>query len=140
VRLLLTAHGIDTGLDLFHLEVEGNGCWRYQSHMVDKAEGRLTEGDLAQLLSLFAKVEWDKQYVDGGVNHVLDRVEFVLWVEHDDGERQHFIFSDTYRGLTWEMRDLVHFLRHNVATGGEPVGPNQPFLPTETAAPEQPRL
>lgn len=134
----LSAHGIDTGLDLFHLEVQGNGCWSYQSHAVEKAEGRLSGGDQAQLQSLYERVEWDKQYVDGGVNHVLDRVEFALLVEHDEAERQHFIFSDTFRGLSWSMRDLVHFLRHNVATGGEPVGPNPAFLPTGAPA-EQPR-
>lgn len=129
--MLLSAHGIDTGLDLFHIEVQGDGRWSYQSHDVEKAEGRLTPGDLAQLLSLYEKVDWSRQYVDGGVNHVLDRVEFTLLVEPDGEGRKHFIFSDTYRGLTWEMRDLVHFVRHNVATGGEPVGPNQPFLPMD---------
>lgn len=135
----LSAHGIDTGLDLFHLDVQGNGCWRYQSHAVEKAEGRLTEGDLAQLQSLYKRVEWDKQYVDGGVNHVLDRVEFALLVEHDGGGRQHFIFSDTFRGLSWSMRDLVHFLRHNVATGGDPVG-NPAFFPVPAQEPPQTRF
>lgn len=138
MRMLLSAHGIDTGLDLFHIEVDGEGRWSYQSRDVERAEGRLTPGDLAQLHSLYEKVDWSRQYVNGGINHVLDRVEFALMVEPDGEGRKYFIFSDTYRGLTWELRDLVHFVRHNTATGGEPVGPNQPFLPME-GAPEQPR-
>jgi hypothetical protein len=136
--MLLSAHGIDTGIDLYHIEVHGDGRWSFESHNVDRTEGRMTEGDLAQLLSLYERVDWSRQYVDGGVNHVLDRVEFGLLVEPDGEGRKHFTFSDTYRGLTWEVRDLVHFLRHNVATGGEPVGENQPFMRMEVQ-PEQPQ-
>lgn len=140
MRMLLSARGIDTGLDLFHIEVHGDGRWSYQSHDVERAEGRLTPGDLAQLISLYEKVDWSRQYVDGGVNHVLDRVEFTFLVEPDGEPRRLFVFSDTYRGLTWEMRDLVHFVRHNTATGGEPVGPNQPFLRMEVHPDQHPYL
>jgi hypothetical protein len=138
VRIALSARGIDTGIDLFHLDLQGNGCWTYQSHAVEKAEGRLTEGDLAQFKSLYNAVDWYKEYARGGINRVLDHVEFGMKVEHDDGRRQFIEFSDELNNLSWPMRDLVHFLRHNVATGGDPVGPNLASIPP--AAPSgQPR-
>lgn len=123
MRIVLRATGVDTGALVSRLEVNlEDGTYSYESRAVEQARGRLSEGDTAQLRRLFEEVDWDAELLNGPVD-VGDRTRFELEVS-PGGEHRMYMFSEDYDTRSWQFRDLVHFLRHNVATAGEPVGPD----------------
>jgi hypothetical protein len=121
VHLSLTATGADSGVPLFVVNVDEDGTWSYQSRAVAHAAGTLTPGDRAQLKNFYDKVSWGLEVLNNPVS-AEDRTFFRLEVDHGGGEQRQYQFSEAMNHLSWQFRDLVHFLRHNVATGGEPVG------------------
>lgn len=122
LQLTLTAHGIDTDILLWQKTVDEHGHWTYESRAVEHAEGILTKGDLAQLISLHEKVDWEKETLNAPMS-ADDRTLFRLEVVNDKGEHRLYQQSEALNHRSWQFRDLFHFLRHNVATGGDPVGP-----------------
>ena len=124
MHLTLHATGIESKVDLFEVDVDENGNWRYESRAVEEVRGQLTEGDRAQLKSLFDKVNWDLEVLNHPVS-ADDGKLFRLTIRFKNGDHQDtrtYTFSESLTHASWELRDLVHFLRHNVATGGDPVG------------------
>ncbi len=121
MHLALSATGMENGVDLFRVEVDGTGHWTYQSRVVEEARGKLTDGDLAQLRDLVEDVPWEQEVLNNPTS-AGDRTLFKLEVDREDGDRRLYQFSERMAHLSWQFRDLVHFLRHNVATGGDPLG------------------
>lgn len=121
MRLVLSATGVDSGVDLFRLEVDGSGQWSYQSRAVELATGTLSEADQAQLHSFFDRIDWELEVLNMPISFD-DRTRFKLEVSPDKGDRRVYQFSEAINHASWQFRDLVHFLRHNVATKGDPVG------------------
>lgn len=121
MHLSLTATGIDSHVELWTVSVNDDGAWVYESRAVERAEGNLTEGDQAQLISLYEKVDWSREVLNNPVSaddHILFRFEVVK----ADGDRRTYTFSEAMNHLSYQFRDLVHFLRHNVLGSGDPVG------------------
>lgn len=121
MHLTLSATGVDSGVNLFKVSVGEDGRWTYESRAVEFAEGRLTEADQAQLKHFYERVNWDLETLNAPVSYG-DRTLFRL--EVDDKKRGHVLyqFSEAMAHRSWEFRDLFHFLRHNVALHGDPVG------------------
>jgi hypothetical protein len=126
MHLSLTAKGITNGVDLWKVEVDEDGHWSYESRAVERAEGVLTEGDRAQLISLYEKVDWSREVLNNPMS-ADDRIHFQFDVVKADGDRRCYQFSEQMAHLSTQFRDLVHFLRHNILGGGDPVGriPNE---------------
>jgi len=121
LRLLLTATGLDSKVELFRIGIDESGRWEYQSRAVEGLHGQLSESDRTQLARLYEQVDWDQEVLNLPVS-ADDRTLFALRI--DDGDLQRtYQFSEAMNHASWQFRDLVHFLRHNVAMGGEPVGP-----------------
>lgn len=127
MHLTLTAIGAESRVALFRIEVDGDGRWHYESRGVAGANGQLSPADRAQLKSLYDRIDWELEVLNGP-KAADDRVHFALDVTHDEGKHQHYQFSENLAHRSWQFRDLVHFLRHNVATAGDPVAwsPDQP--------------
>lgn len=121
MHLVLEATGLGTAIDLFRVEVDGDGAWSYQSQAVQLAQGHLTAGDHAQLISLVEKVNWELEVLNSPTSRD-DRRLFRLTVRLPDQGERTYQFSEAMNHRSWQFVDLVHFLRHNVATGGDPVG------------------
>jgi hypothetical protein len=121
MQLVLQATGLHTEIDLFRVEVDGDGVWSYQSQAVQFAQGHLTEADRAQLNSFFEKVNWELELLNSPMSPD-DRRLFRLTVRLPDQGERTYQFSEAMNHRSWQFIDLVHFLRHNVATGGDPVG------------------
>ena len=121
MHLALSATGVVSGVNLFKVEVGEHGRWTYESRAVEFAEGQLTEGDQAQLKHFYERVNFDLETLNSPVS-ADDRTLFKL--EVTDKKRGHVLyqFSEALNHRSWEFRDLVHFLRHNVAQNGDPVG------------------
>ncbi|HYG60649.1 MAG TPA: hypothetical protein VD902_21455, partial [Symbiobacteriaceae bacterium] len=68
MHLTLHATGLISKVDLFEVDVDESGSWRYESRAVAEIRGRLTEGDQAQLKSLFDKVNWDLEVLNHPVS------------------------------------------------------------------------
>lgn len=95
---------------------------------MEEATGKLTPAELAQLKSLYDAVDWGKEVVNAPIG-MNDHTLFRLEVEHGEGNAETYRFSDIMTNLSWQFRDLIHYLRHNLAHGGDPVG----FVTTGTA-------
>jgi hypothetical protein len=130
VRIALSGRGIDSDVALFRVTVNDEGQWTYQSRAIEHIQGSLSEADQAQIRSLYKAVDWDHQKLNATIRY-KDRVEFCMEVDHGDGNIKSYFFSEVLRpnDASWEFRDLVHFLRHNVIGPTEPVWPEQ--VPTE---------
>ena len=121
MHLRLTATGNDNGIEIFRLAVDGEGNWVYESRAIEKVTGELSAADRAQLEGLFKTVEWQKKILNATITPD-DLIRFRLDVAADDLGPRTYLFSEAMRNEPVPFRDLVHFLRHNVATGGEPAG------------------
>lgn len=132
MQITLRAKSAYTGDFLFAIAVSGDGRWRYESRVIEGAHGRLSDADRAQLKALYDKVDWGKEVLNGPLSRDA-HVHFELEVTHDGGDQRLYQFDDDMHNRSWQFRDLVHFLRHNVATAGAPVGE-----PAEFAAPSGP--
>lgn len=122
MRVALSATGVDTDIALFRVEVNEDGGWTYQSRAIAHAAGRLSEADRVQFKSLYDKVDWGLEVLNMPVS-ADDRTLFRMEVDHGHGDTRLYQFSEAINHASWQFRDLVHFLRHNVAVAGEPVGP-----------------
>lgn len=120
MHLTLRAQGVGTGIDLFKISVSEDGHWTYESRAVEHVEGQLGPEDVAQLVNLYAKVDWDKHVLNAPVS-ADDRTLFKLDVI-DGAMIRTYQFSEAVNHASWQFRDLVHFLRHHVALKGDPVG------------------
>lgn len=125
MHLVLQATGLDSAIDLFRVEVDGDGGWSYQSQAIQLAQGDLSAADRAQLISFVEKVNWELE-VRNSPTHRDDRKLFQLTVRLDDKGEQTYHFSEAMTHRSWQFMDLVHFLRHNVATGGDPISQQAP--------------
>ncbi len=121
MHFTLRARGAVSGVSLFELSVDGDGNWHYQSRAIASAHGRLSEADRAQLKARYEQVDWDAEVLNGPIGRDAHTL-FELEVTGAGGETRLYQFDDEFHHRSWQFRDLVHFLRHNVATGGEPVG------------------
>ena len=121
MHLTLSATGVDSKVDLFQVQIDEKGNWSYESRAVEKATGKLMDGDVAQLRSLYEKVPWDQEVLNNPIS-ADDRTLFKLEVNREDGDKRLYQFSEAMNHLSWQFRDLVHFMRHNVADHGDPVG------------------
>lgn len=122
MQLTLTAVGRQSDKMLYRISVDETGKWEYESTAVEHASGHLVPGEVAQLKSLYDKVSWDREVLNNPIDledHTIMRLE----VDHGEGKMATYQFSDAMTRLSFEFRDLVHFLRHNLATGGDPAGP-----------------
>jgi len=127
MHLSLSATGIESKVKLWTVSVDETGKWSYESRSVEEANGHLTEGDTAQLISLYEKVDWSREVLNNPVSaddHIIFHFDVIL----ADGDRRTYMFSEGLTHLSYQFRDLVHFLRHNVLGGGDPVG----RIPDET--------
>lgn len=127
MHLSLTATGIISKVKLWTVEVDESGHWSYESRAVERAQGCLTEGDRAQLISLYEKVDWSREVLNNPIS-ADDQIHFRFEVVKADGDRRTYTFSEALNHVSTQFKDLVHFLRHNVLGGGDPVG----RLPGET--------
>ncbi|MFZ5816819.1 MAG: hypothetical protein ACOY93_16255 [Bacillota bacterium] len=127
MQITLTAKGLDSKVELARVQVDSDGRWRYSSRAVEQAEGRLSAADLAQFQAFYDKVNWELEVLNGPVT-ADDRILFEMEVIHDEGDRRLYQFTEDLAHRSWQFRDLVHFLRHNVAGAGDPVGysPDRP--------------
>ncbi|HYF94061.1 MAG TPA: hypothetical protein VD969_17740 [Symbiobacteriaceae bacterium] len=121
MHLTLTATGISSKVKLWTVEVDDRGHWVYESRSVEHAEGHLTEGDRAQLISLYEKVDWSREVLNNPIS-ADDDIHFRFYVVLADGDRRTYTFSEALNHVSYQFRDLVHFLRHNVLGSGDPVG------------------
>lgn len=121
MRVRLTGQGIAADVDLFSLEVDGEGVWTYRSRAIEELKGTLDEADEVQFKSLFERVDWDEKKLNGTIRFD-DHVKFKLQVDRGDGQVKTFFFSDHLRPneATWEFKDFIHFLRHNVVGPADP--------------------
>lgn len=120
MHLTLSAKGLESGVDLFRVSVREDGHWSYESRAVERAEGRLDPEDVEQLVGLYTSVDWDKHVLNAPVS-ADDRTLFELNV--DDGNMTRtYRFSEAINHASYQFKDLVHFLRHNVALAGDPAG------------------
>jgi hypothetical protein len=139
MHLALTATGLESKIQLYRIEVDDQGHWTYQSRAIENVEGRLTKGDLAQLKGCYDKVNWRLEVLNNPVNRD-DRVLFRLEVDHGDGDLLVYHVSEEMHHVSWEFRDLVHFLRHNVATGADPLGAPPPDMAGRISTESHPQL
>lgn len=120
MRILLTSTGVDSGVPLTRLEITlPDGSYTYESRAVSQMAGRLDEADTVQLQRLIDAVNWDQEVLNSPTrwNH---NTRFELTIEKD-GQQRLYQFSDWMQGpRSWEFKDLVHFLRHNVAFADAP--------------------
>lgn len=125
MHLSLSAKGTKSNVMLWTVYVDDSGSWSFESRSVEQARGSLTEGDRAQLISLYEKVDWDHEVLNNRVT-IDDDIIFHLDVTHQDGTHKTYIFTEEVNHKV-EFRDLFHFLRHNIVGGGDPVGriPNE---------------
>jgi hypothetical protein len=121
MHLTLSATGLDSKLPLFQVKVDDQGQWSYESRAVEQAEGKLMDGDVAQLRSLYDSVPWDQEVLNNPIS-ADDRTLLQLEVNRENSDKRLYQFSEAMNHLSWQFRDLVHFLRHNVANHGDPVG------------------
>lgn len=121
MHLKLTATGNDNGVEIFRLDLDGDGSWTYESRAIEQVAGQLSAADRAQLEGLIEAVEWDKQILNASITPD-DLIRFRLDVTAPNLGQRTYLFSEAMRNEPFPFRDLVHFLRHNVATGGEPAG------------------
>lgn len=130
MRIALSGRGIDSDSALFQVAVDGDGQWTYQSRAFENLQGNLSEADQAQFRSLYKSVDWDHQKLNATIRY-KDRVEFCLEVDHGDGNVKSYFFSEVLRpnDASWEFRDLVHFMRHNIIGPTELIWPEH--LPTD---------
>lgn len=135
MHLSLTATGSDSKQELYRLEVDGSGAWTYRSRAVEGVRGQLRLGDVEQLRGLYEAVDWEKHVLNAPVS-ADDRIHFRLGVQTPQGEERTYMFSEAVTHASFQFRDLVHFLRHNVAIAGEPVGPG--LVPQEGDRPAPP--
>lgn len=126
MQLTLSATGIDTGASLFSLTVDGDGHWVYESRWAEGFEGDLPLGDVVQLKSLYDRVQWDLETVNAPVG-ATDRTLFRLAVADGHGHHAVYESSEAMNHRSFEFRDLIHFLRHNVVR--EPQFPPPPPFP-----------
>lgn len=119
MQITLTARGIESGGELYRVQADDRGRWRYQSRAIEQAEGQLSRADLAQFQSFYDKVNWELEVL-GGPTSAGDSILFEMAVTHSPQDRQLYQFTESMAHRSWQFRDLVHFLRHNVATGGNP--------------------
>lgn len=138
MHLTLRARGAVTGVPLFELSVDGDGNWHYRSRAVAGAHGRLPEPDRAQLKARYAQVDWDDEVLNGPTGRDAHTL-FELEVTDPNGGTRLYQFDDGLHHRSWQFRDLIHFLRDNVATGGNPVGAGFP-IPGRAADPEAPLI
>lgn len=122
MHLILSATGTIRPISLFRVEVWPDGRWEYESRAVAHAQGRLAPAELTQLQSRYDEVDWDLQALNNPIS-ADDRTFFTLDVIGENGEQRRYQFSEAMANLSFQFKDLVHFLRHNVAVGAEPVGP-----------------
>lgn len=129
MQITLTAKGIESKVQLYEISVDGTGRWDYESRAVEHAQGTLSRADQAQFQSFFERVSWELEVLNGPIT-ATDRTLFEMEVTFDNGDRRLYQFTESLAHRSWGFRDLFHFLRHNVATGGDPVGysPDQPDL------------
>lgn len=128
MQITLTAKGIQSKVTLFSVQVDDSGRWVYESRGVEGAEGHLSRADQVQFKSFYDKVNWELEVLNGPIA-ADDGTLFELDVIHSgSGDRRLYQFTESLAHRSWQFRDLVHFLRHNVATAGDPVGysPDQP--------------
>jgi len=128
VQITLRAKSAYSGAFLFSVTVGGDGTWRYESRVIEEAHGRLPEADRAQVKALYDKVDWGSEVLNGPLSRGA-RIHFELEVTHDGGDHRLYQFDDEMGNRSWQFRDLVHFLRHNIATGGDAVGAPPEFVP-----------
>lgn len=121
MRLILTATGLASKVELFRIDVDESGRWEYRSRAVEALYGKLSEGDRTQLTRLYEQVDWGAEVLNMPVS-ADDSTLFELRVMDGDIQRT-YQFSEALNHASYQLRDLVHFLRHNVATGGDPTGP-----------------
>ena len=133
MQLTLTARGIDTDILLWTVSINEQGAWAYESRAVEEAHGTLTKGNLAQLISLYERVDWDLETLNAPMS-ADDRTLFRLEVVTDTGDRRLYQSSEAMNHRSWQFRDLFHFLRHNVATAGDPTGPTTGVTEAEPPA------
>jgi len=121
VWITLRATGLLSKVRLFELTVDREGRWTYESLAVEHASGQLSPANFAQLKSFYDKVNWELEVLNSPLR-TDDRILFELDVVHDGDDRRLYQFSEQTTHRSWEFQDLFHFLRHNVATAGDPVG------------------
>ncbi|MDF2629465.1 MAG: hypothetical protein K0R39_3296 [Symbiobacteriaceae bacterium] len=119
MHLSLTATNM--GHELWKVTADGTGAWTYESRSVEQAEGRLTEGDRAQLIGLYEHVDWNREVLNHGITSDT-MIRLHLDVTKADGDKRTYTFNADTNQLSTELADLVHFLRHNIMGAGEPVG------------------
>ena len=125
MHVTLRARGAVSGVPLFELTVDGDGHWHYQGRAVAGAQGRLSEADRAQLKARLEQVDWDAEVLNGPVGRDAHTL-FELEVTRKDGATRLYQFDDGLHHRSWQFRDLIHFLRHNVAAAGWPAGAGIP--------------
>ncbi|HWI66114.1 MAG TPA: hypothetical protein VNT75_30150, partial [Symbiobacteriaceae bacterium] len=111
MHLSLTATGIQSKVKLWTVDVDEAGAWSYESRSVEHAEGHLTDGDRAQLISLYEKVDWSREVLNNPIS-ADDQLIFEFRVVKADGDRRTYQFSEQMPHLSTQFKDLVHFLRH----------------------------
>jgi hypothetical protein len=119
MHLSLTATNM--GKTIWTVTADDSGAWSYESRAVARAEGTLTEGDRAQLISLYEHVDWNREVLNHGITSDT-MIRLHLDVTKADGDKRTYTFNADTNQLTDELSDLVHFLRHNIMGAGEPVG------------------
>jgi hypothetical protein len=120
LHLTLSAVGVQSRVPLFTLDVDEQGHWTYESRAVERAAGILTQGDRAQLKNLCEEIDWDLETLNSPVS-ADDGTLFKLEVVSENGDRRLYQSSEALNHRSWQFRDLVHFLRHNVATNAAPM-------------------
>jgi hypothetical protein len=120
LHLTLSAVGVESKVPLFTVSVDEQGHWAYESRAIQEAKGTLTQGEVAQLKTLYDDVNWEQETLNNPVS-ADDRTLFKLEVDHGDGNKKLYQMSEAMNHRSWQFRDLIHFLRHNVALNGEPL-------------------
>ncbi len=127
MQITLTATGLESKVKLWELSVDPDGHWQYESRAVEHAEGQLSPANIAQLKMFYDKVNWGLEVLNSPLT-ANDRILFQMDVVHEGARPQRYQFSEQCTHRSWQFQDLFHFLRHNVATAGDPVGfsPDEP--------------
>lgn len=134
MHLTLTANGVDSGVELWTVSVGDDGHWTYQSRAVEFLEGDLSPADRAQLKHFYDEIDWDIEVLNNPVS-ADDRLLFKLEVTHEgSGDRRLYQFSEAMNHLQYQFKDLVHFLRKNVAKNAD-VSQQPPFEPQDRPQP-----
>jgi len=131
--LALTALGVDSGVQLFHLAVAHDGRWTYESRAVAEASGTLPRGEMAQVKSLVDAVPWEAEVLNMPVS-ADDRTLFRLQIRLKDDDERLYQCSEAVNHASWQFRDLLHFLRHNIA------GARRAERPVQESPPDWPHV